>query len=375
MTGRVKDIVIIGASYAGIIALKILLRSRKCPSDLKLNIYLISPNDYTYFNMASPRLILEPESCPKVLFKLQDTIDKYVKNTRHSVTFIQGSVGNVDLDKRVVCLAEDDGSQICYDNLLITTGTRLMEPGFKLDNIQDQQYSVNGIKSLHKKLESAESIAIVGAGGTGVEIAGEIGDDFGDTKKVVLYSGRGMPLPRFPDPLRRKASEKLEKLGVEIVNNDKVKINEDGKSVTLKDGTIKEYSVVVQAHRNIPNTDFLPDTVLSDTKYIKTDKYLRLENYHNVICMGDVLDMGVSSAVDLFHYQKPVLTKTIEYEIFERKSTKLKPYQTEKSVSFMCPIGRDGGVALSFGIRMPNFIVRSQRAKDYSISRARWFLT
>ena len=66
-----KQVVIIGGSYAGILALKTLLKS----SPIELNITLISPNDSGYFNAAAPRLLIEPESIEKTIFPIKPTIE------------------------------------------------------------------------------------------------------------------------------------------------------------------------------------------------------------------------------------------------------------------------------------------------------------
>lgn len=95
-----RQVVIIGGSYAGILALKTLLKS----SPIELNITLISPNDSGYFNAAAPRLLIEPESIEKTIFPIKPTIEKLTSGTIHTAKFLQGVVTKVDLTNQKVLL-------------------------------------------------------------------------------------------------------------------------------------------------------------------------------------------------------------------------------------------------------------------------------
>ncbi|KAG7663166.1 uncharacterized protein J8A68_003344 [[Candida] subhashii] len=370
MTNNTKRVIILGASYAGILALRTLL-SRKNPANLELVIRIISPNDHTYFNMSSPRLLVEPDSINKVVFSLQDLISKLKVNSKHKVEYVQGSVKNVDLDNRQVDLHKSESS-LNYDYLMVATGTRSDCLALKLDNLLDHSYSINAVKRLSEDIKHAESIAVVGAGITGVEVIAELSSNYGKTTTFDLYTGNEHLLPELKECHRRQVVERLTNFGVSIINNEKVKVSKDSKSVIFKDGTVKEYSLVIPTFRNIPNTEFLPGKVLAASGYVYTDKHLRLEKYHNVICLGDILEMGASSCVDLVYAQKSVLESTVDYEIFEQKSVKLKTHKKyEPSYQFVIPLGKDGGVGVAYGICLPNFLVRYAKAKDYFIPKAK----
>ena len=137
-----KQVVIIGGSYAGILALKTLLKS----SPIELNITLISPNDSGYFNAAAPRLLIEPESIEKLYFLLKPTIEKLTSGTIHTAKFLQGVVTKVDLTNQKVFV--DNESEIDYDNLIIASGARAKSPAFKLTNNNDQNYTIKAILGL-----------------------------------------------------------------------------------------------------------------------------------------------------------------------------------------------------------------------------------
>ncbi|RLV89232.1 Apoptosis-inducing factor 2 [Spathaspora sp. JA1] len=368
MTTNKKRVIIIGASYGGILALKTLLGTKKCHTNhTLLDITIIAPNDQTYFNIASPRLLTELDLTPKVVFKIKDVITKLSSGTEHAVKFVQGTVKNVDLDDKSLTISNSD-KIFGYDNLIIASGTRTDFPGFKLDNERDQNYSLEAIKTLAKEIEIAKSIAIIGGGSTGVEVAGELGYKYGKQKEeIVLYTGASRPLLDLPENQSLKAARKLEQLGITIVNNDRAKVS--GNSVLLTDGSTAEYSLVIKAYSHIPNTEFLSAEVLNEKGYIITDNQMRLTKYPEVICLGDVLEIGLRSVVDLVYAQKSVFESTVQVEVFG-STTKSKTYTRPSSTTMVVPIGKEGGVGMAFGWNVPNFLVSHLKAKDFMISHA-----
>lgn len=375
MTANSKKIIILGGSYGAILALRTLLSRNNNPSDISLSISIISPNDYTYFNIATPRLLIEPESVEKVVFSIAEIISHLcANNPSHKVEHVQGAVREVDLEERKVYLYKSDISYD-YDNLIVATGTRMESSVFKLDNIRDQNYSIQQLKSLVENIKEADSIAVVGGGITGVEVAAELASNYGKDKTIDLYTGNKYPLPELKEYHRNIVIDKLTDFGAQIINNEKVGISKDFKSITLSDGTKKEYSLIIPAFKHTPNTEFLPDSVLSTSGYVYTDGHLRLTQYHNVIVLGDILEMAMSSVVDLMYSQKTVFEATVDLEIFEQKSVQLREYQKcDTSYRFVVPLGKDGGIGAMFGFPLPNFVVRFAKARNYFIPKAKEFL-
>lgn len=372
MSADSKRVVIVGASHAGCLALRTLF-SRNSPTDIPLQITLISPNDQTYYNIASPRLLIEPESIDKVLFDIQDTIDKLKIDSKHSAEYIQGTVEKVDLDKQRIYLKHSD-VELEYDNLIIATGTRTECPILKLDNIKSQAFSIQELTKMAEDIKSADSIAIVGGGVSGVEVAGELGSTYGRTKSIDLYTGSSGLLPEFKQCHRDTVSKKLSGMGVQIIAQ-RVDIDNESHSIIFHDGTKKKYSVVIPCHKHTPNTEFLPASVLNESGYIQTDNNFRLKQYHNVICLGDILEITVNSCVDLNFYQKGVFESTTDYEIFEDESTNLKEYtKVDMARLFAIPIGKNGGIGALFGVPIPSFAIKYSKSRDYFISRAKGFL-
>ena len=96
----------------------------------------------------------------------------------------------------------------------------------------------------------SSDVVVVGAGPTGVEMAGQIRELASKTLKgefrnidptkarVVLVDGASAPLPPFGEKLGAKARKSLEKLGVELRMNAFVTgVDADGVTLKQKDGT------------------------------------------------------------------------------------------------------------------------------------------
>ena len=89
-------------------------------------------------------------------------------------------------------------------------------------------------------------------------------------------------MPSFPKSTSSKATGKLNQLGIEIVNGERVNVKD--KTIEFADGSTKSFDLIIETLGLLPNTDFLPKKVLNEYGYVDTDEYLRLKDHHNVIC-------------------------------------------------------------------------------------------
>src|SRR3984893_14904916 len=172
-----------------------------------------------------------------------------------------GTVVDIDPDSKRVFL--EDGTVVPYDSLIVAAGSQTSYFGHN-----EWQEWAPGMKSIeeatairHKILyafEGAERLSdpaqrrawltfvIVGAGATGVELAGAIGEiarqtlknDFRSLRpegaRIILLDGAPRVLPPFPEDLSRKAERSLANLGVQVKTGVMVKgIDKEG--VTFED--------------------------------------------------------------------------------------------------------------------------------------------
>lgn len=174
---------------------------------------------------------------------------RYLLRDRPEVTTLFANVSGVDADGKRVLL--EDGGVISYDTLVLATGARHayfghdewepFAPGLK--TLEDATTLRRRILVAFERAERESdptrraallTFVIVGAGPTGVEMAGTIADMARDTlprdfrnidtrsARVVLIEAGPRVLAGFPEDLSAYAQRSLQKLGVEVMLGEAV---------------------------------------------------------------------------------------------------------------------------------------------------------
>jgi NADH dehydrogenase len=168
---------------------------------------------------------------------------RYLLRGRPEVTTLLATVTGVDTDKR--CVTLDGGDTLPYDTLVLATGARHayfghdewepFAPGLKTleDATTLRRRILIAFEDAERESDPVRRAAlltfvIIGAGPTGVELAGTIAElahdtlppDFRNidtnTARVVLIEAGSRVLAGFPDELSAYAQRSLESLGVEV---------------------------------------------------------------------------------------------------------------------------------------------------------------
>jgi NADH dehydrogenase len=174
---------------------------------------------------------------------------RHIFRDRRDVTTLMAKVIGVEAGEKLVHLI--DGTSIAYDTLLLATGARHSyfgndaweehAPGLKTleDATTIRQKILSAFEAAEKSTDpevqkSHLTFAVVGAGPTGVELAGIIAElsyrilprEFRriDTKaaRVLLIEAGPKVLPAYPEKLSAYARESLTGLGVEILLGEPV---------------------------------------------------------------------------------------------------------------------------------------------------------
>jgi NADH dehydrogenase len=225
-------VIILGGGFAGLAAARAL---RKAPVRVTL---VDRTNHHTFqpllYQVATAGLAPSDITVP---------IRWRLRNQRNT-TVLMAEVSRVDPGRRTVTL--DDGDrELAYDYLIVATGARhayfghddweRFAPGLKsIDDARNmRQRFLLAFEHAEKSLDPEEQRAcltfvVVGAGPTGVELAGSIPDiarralrsDFRNidtsTSRVLLVEAGPRLLATFPEDLSAAAQRDLEKLGVEV---------------------------------------------------------------------------------------------------------------------------------------------------------------
>jgi NADH:ubiquinone reductase (H+-translocating) len=225
-------VVIVGAGFGG---LEATFGLAGCPVEITLidrrNHHLFQP---LLYQVATASLATSEIAWPI----------RYLLRDRRDVTTLFANVSGVDTENKRVLV--DDGDSIPYDTLVLATGARHayfghdewepFAPGLK--TLEDATTLRRRILVAFERAERETdperrtallTFVIIGAGPTGVELAGTIADmakdtlprDFRhiDTRKarVVLIEAGPRVLAGFPDDLSAYAQRSLESLGVEVM--------------------------------------------------------------------------------------------------------------------------------------------------------------
>jgi NADH:ubiquinone reductase (H+-translocating) len=233
---RPHRVVIVGGGFGGLPATRLLARSKDIEITLidRRNHHLFQP---LLYQVATG--VLSPGQISPVL--------RHMMRKRQNVRVILSSVTGFDLDRKVVHTAALPGSydEFAYDSLIVAAGAgqsyfghdefALIAPGMKtIDDAMELRRRVYGALELAELMtdEALErfwmTFAVVGAGPTGVELAGQIRElasrsltrDFRTidpaSVRVILIDGGKEPLATFGDQLSGRARHSLEKMGVEL---------------------------------------------------------------------------------------------------------------------------------------------------------------
>src|SRR5438132_5678198 len=233
-----KQVVIIGGGFGG-------LRAARALKSAPVDVTLIDRRNHLIFRPLLYQVATGSLAAGEVAAPLR-SIFRRQKNARVLV----GEVVDVDPAARNVVLA--DGAAFPYDALIVAAGTQSSYYGH--EEWREWAPSLKSVEEAltmrHKILyafEVAERLSdparrrdwltfvIVGAGPTGVELAGAIGEIARETlrndfrsihpeeARILLVDGAPRVLPPFPEDLSRKAAKTLSRLGVEVKTGVMVK--------------------------------------------------------------------------------------------------------------------------------------------------------
>ena len=231
--GAVPRVVIIGAGFAGINAAKALSR-------ISLHVTLVDRKNHHTFQPLLYQVALAVLSPAEIASPIR-TVLRGASN----VEVLLGEVTGFDLEKRLVRL---DGLELDYDYLLVAAGAAHAyfghpewaeyAPGLKTleDAIEIRRRVLLAFENAEREAIAGRAgiplnFVVIGAGPTGVELAGAIADiskrhmhrDFRaiDPAKarVILLEGGPRVLPVYPEDLSASAERQLTEMGVEVHTN------------------------------------------------------------------------------------------------------------------------------------------------------------
>ncbi len=308
--GQKHRVVILGGGFGGLVAAQILKRA-------PVEVTLIDKRNFHLFQPLLYQVATGSLSPGEIAAPLRGILSRQ-KNTQ----VLLGEAVDVDPEAKRVILS--DGAKFEYDTLIVATGSQTSYYGN--DAWREWAPSLKSIEEAtairHKILyafERAERAAtpeevrawltfvIVGAGATGLELAGALAEianetlrqDFRKIKpqeaRIILMEGAARVLGAFPEDLSAKAESLVRRLGVEVFKGVMVTdINADG--VSYKRGESPEFlaAKTVLWAGGVTATRFavrLAEQTKAETDRsgrIKVNRDLTVPKYPDIFIVGDL---------------------------------------------------------------------------------------
>jgi NADH dehydrogenase len=246
------------------------------------------------------------------------------------VRVVLAEVADFDLDARMVGLRPVDGTPapaaLAYDTLVVAGGSQYSYFGH-----EDWREAAAEVKSLESALtvrgrllsafEAAEqeldaqrraallTFVVVGAGPTGVEMAGQIAELARDTlrrdfraidpraARIILIEAGDRALASFPPSLSRRAARSLQRLGVTLhVNHTVVSVQSDGVTIEARSGVqdrIATHTIVwaagVTASSLASRLGEITGAELDRAGRVAVEPDLTLPGHPEVVALGDMV--------------------------------------------------------------------------------------
>lgn len=262
MSNRPRRILIIGGGFAGLECAK------RLAEDERFEVTLVDRTNHHLFQPLLYQVATASLAAPDIARSIRQILAD-AKN----VTVLMDEINTINPAAKTA--TGGSGTVYGYDQLLVCAGARTGyfgndhwgEHSMGLKSLADAQ---NIRRVVLSNLEKAElttdeaerkrlmTVAIVGGGPTGVELAGAFADlahrslksDFRridtSTLRVILIEGSEFVLETFDPEQSIYARKRLEKLGVELRNNTRVTNVREG-ALDFKDGSTLEAAAIIWA--------------------------------------------------------------------------------------------------------------------------------
>ena len=374
---RRSKVIIVGGGFGG-------LRAAQALKSAPVDVTLIDRHNYHLFQPLLYQVATGSLSAGEIAAPLRSVLSRQ-KNTR---VFL-GDAQDIDPVSKRVLLA--DGASLEYDSLIVAAGSQSSYYGHEAwrewaPSLKSVEEAINVRHKILYAFEVAERIAdpaqrrawltfvIVGAGATGVELAGAIAEIARQTLKndfrsidpkeaqIILMDGAPRVLPTFPQDLAEKAKRSLVKLGVQVETGVMVKdIDKEGLTVQTHNGTdhMAARTVIWAGGVTVPSLG----KILAGRTNAETDKGGRIKvgpdltiaNYPDLYVVGDIalaLDPNgtpLPGVAQVAMQQGTYAARAIVRRVQGKPKQKDFKYFDKGSLAV---IGRWSAVADAFGVHM-----------------------
>jgi NADH dehydrogenase FAD-containing subunit len=272
-------VLVVGGGYGGI-------RVAKALDDVAA-VTLLDPKEAFVHNIAAWRALVEPEWLDRIFFPYERLLAKG--------RFVRGSAASVD--GRRVTLAS--GETLEADYLVLATGSSYPFPAKNEE--PDVASARRRVEDAHEALFAAERVLIIGAGPSGLELAGEIKSFYPEKQVTIADVADDILTGPYDQTLRDELRRQLVAMDVILQLGQTLSGLPDAEPATLNtiristaEGTEILADIWFRAFGVRPHSNFLDAGALADARdergYVRVDGHLRVVGGTNVFALGDLSD-------------------------------------------------------------------------------------
>ncbi len=297
-----KHIVIIGGGFAGINVIKALDKN-------KFDITLIDRHNFHSF----PPLFYQIASSGLDSGSISFPFRREVRHMKH-VRFHMGEVKKVDTVAKTVSTQFET---VNYDYLVVAAGTT--NNFFGMNDLRDKVYTLKSVAEAirlrneildrlerasiatdHERKKQLLSFVVIGAGPTGVEVAGAIGEmkryiiprEYPELEKedlkILIVEGTDRVLRTMSEDASRHAYEYLGHLMVDVKLNTTM-VGYDNNVVKFSNGEeVYCETLIWTAGITGEPIEGFDESVYARGGRFKVDAYNRVNGYDNIFALGDI---------------------------------------------------------------------------------------
>ena len=319
---------VIGGGYGGFAAAKGL--------DEFTDVTLVEPRDAFVHNVAALRALVEPEWLETIFLPY----DKLLASGR----VLRERAVQVDSGRVVL----SSGSELAPDFVVLASGSTYPYPA--KTGTDDTATAVSRYRHSHEELARAERVLIVGAGPTGLELAGEIEARWPRKRITILEPERDILAGPYKQELRDEVRRQLVERGVELVLGDALTGEPESPPATFG-----RFAVSTVAGRSIeaeiwfrcyglrPVSDYLSGDLararLADGS-IAVERTLQVKGQSTLFALGDVAAADLKGAARAGR-QAEVVVANIRALVEGREPEAYEP----SPPAIVIPLGPGGGAS------------------------------
>jgi len=345
-----------------------------------VEITILTRSDHLDICLGQPRALVNPAFAQEAL----PTLDSVLQGSKKPRVVTVADITAVGGGGVSYTTPKGGSETVQADAIVIATGSRYRGKYIKNNDGLPKQEWTKRMAEWRAAAAKSKHVVVIGAGVTGIEVAGELATEHPQGKVTIVHGGKY--LGEVDEKFHKKVVSCFESLKgkVDIITEDRLDAEEalsfpeGAKTLKTRSGkAIEAVDMVVHCSGVTPNAGFLDKTHLDERGYIKVDDTLQVPTLTNPTCLvfaaGDVTACGWGRLILSEKMAKACVKNILKIvagqpvqKVFDATSGK-KPF-----LPAMTSIGRTQGVAsvpftnkwlgrsvkapsLLVGMVMPNF--------------------